>query len=80
VIAEISSEDTPVDVESFWTADSARFGRTLDTFSRIGVRMVIADTVPDPRSHPGWSPLGATGYSAYVHAWSRKEPADDGPS
>jgi len=64
--ARIVAEIFPGGEDQFWSAPDSVQARVLRTFADAGADMVVAATVPVGVLPPGWRPVGATGYLAYV--------------
>jgi hypothetical protein len=65
VVAEISTR-TGGDVEKFWAADAALKRQVIETFTRTGAKVVVAEGIPQwANNADGWQRIGATNYYAY---------------
>jgi 4-amino-4-deoxy-L-arabinose transferase-like glycosyltransferase len=51
--------------DAFWNADPETQRKVFEILARTGARIVVTKQPPTSATHPGWIPLGSTGFFAY---------------
>jgi hypothetical protein len=69
IVAEIPSDEK----DSFCKTDISTRSQVMDTFERIGAKLVVAEKLPPDitTSGSGWQRLGSTDYFAYIPSKNR---------